>query len=121
MDAALISAAVAIAVVVLGGLVTWLTVRRTASGKIGTSEAAVLWEQAQAMRAELVAHRDKAIEQRDRLMESQTALLIPMLTGINGSLQQITESLAQITESLARTEGRDGGPGRRPDGEGQAD
>lgn len=121
MDAALISGGVAIVVVVLGGMVTWLTVRRTASGKVGTSEASVLWEQAQAMRTELVAHRDKAIEQRDRLMEqrdrlmeSQTALVIPMLTGIN-------ESLRQITESLARTEGRDGGPGGGAAGEGQAD
>lgn len=113
MSAALIAALAAVAVAILSGVITWLTVRRTSSGKVGTSEAAVLWEQAQAMRAELIAQRDKAIEQRDRLMESQTALLIPMLTGIN-------ESLRQITSSLARTEGRDGGPGGGAAGEGQA-
>jgi hypothetical protein len=96
MDSGLISAGIAIAIVILGGGVTWLTVRRTASGRIGTSEAAVLWEQAQAMRAELVAQRDKAIEQRDRLIESQASQVIPALTGINASLRQITESLARL-------------------------
>ena len=98
MDSGLISAAIALAVVILGGVVTWLTVRRTASGKIGTSEAAVLWAQAQTMRAELVAQRDKAMEQRDRLIESQAAQVIPALTIISTSLRQITDSLARLEQ-----------------------
>ncbi len=112
MDAALISAAVGIGVIILGGLVAWLTVRRTASGKIGTSEASVLWEQAQAMRAELVAQRDKAMEQRDRLIDSQTAAIIPALTLITASLHAITDSLARLERSHE--------PDRRPGREGQA-
>jgi hypothetical protein len=96
VDAALISAAVGIGVVLLGALAAWLTVRRTASGKIGTSEAAVLWEQAQAMRAELVAQRDRAAEQRDRLMDAQAAQVGPALMLITQSLQHIGESLARL-------------------------
>ena len=69
MDSGLIAAAVAAAVVILGALGTWLAVRRTASGRIGTSEAAILWEQAQ---------------------------VIPALTVISASLRQITDSLARL-------------------------
>ena len=101
MDAGLAAAAGAVVVAIFGGLVTWLTVRRTASGKIGTSEAATLWAASEAMRADLTARLDKVTDQRDRLLESQTATVIPMLTGIN-------ESLRQITESLANQENRDG-------------
>ncbi len=100
MDGAvLISAAVAFAAVILGGLTAWLTVRRTASGRIGTSAADVLWEQAQAMRAELVSQRDKAIEQRDRLIESQSGAVIPALTAMNESLRTI---LARLEDPDAR-------------------
>lgn len=102
MDTALISAGVAVVVAGLAALVNWLAGRRTASGKIGTSQAETLWAASEKMRADTAAQLDKVTEQRDRLMESQTALLIPMLTGIN-------ESLHQITESLARTERRDAG------------
>lgn len=117
MDTAIAGVGVAVVAALLGVLVTWVTTRRTASGKIGTSEAAVLWDQAQAMRAELVAQRDKAIEQRDRLIESQTAQLMPALTGINSSLRQITDTLAgngemlrQTLGSLTRLEAPDGQP-----------
>jgi len=82
----------------LGGLATYLVSRRLASGRVGTSEAAVLWDQAQKMRAELQGERDKAMEQRDRLIESQSAQVLPVL-------QLVIDSLRQITESLARLEG----------------
>jgi hypothetical protein len=101
VDAGIYAAAGAVVVAILGALVTWLTVRRTASGKIGTSEAATLWAASEKMRADTTARLDKVTDQRDRLIESQTALLIPLLTGIN-------ESLRQITESLANQENRDG-------------
>lgn len=83
----------------LGGLATYLVSRRSSSGRIGTSEASVLWEQAQKMRAELEGQRDKAMEQRDRLIESQSAQVLPVL-------QLVVDSLQQITESLARLEGQ---------------
>lgn len=96
MGTAIAGVGVAVVAALIGVLVTWATTRRTASGKIGTSEAGVLWEQAQAMRAELMTQRDKAMEQRDRLIDSQTARLVPALTGINDSLRQITDSLARL-------------------------
>ena len=83
----------------LGALATYLVSRRAASGRVATSEAAVLWEQAQKMRAELESQRDKAAGQRDRLIESQASQVLP-------ALQLVVESLRQITESLARLEKR---------------
>ncbi len=96
--AAVISVTVAVSGALSGLLGHWLA-RRAASGKVATSEATVLWDQAQKMRAELVAQRDKAEEQRDRLIESQSAQVLPVL-------QLVIDSLRQITESLARLEGQ---------------
>jgi hypothetical protein len=95
-DPVLISAGVGVAVVILGALITWLTVRRTASGKIGTSEAATLWAAQEKFRADTLLRLDKVTEQRDRLLESQTSVLIPLVTGLNESLRAITESLARL-------------------------
>jgi hypothetical protein len=99
VDSASIAAIATAAGLAIGGLLTWLTTRRASSGRIGTSEAGVLWDQAQAMRAELVAQRDKAIEQRDRLIESQASQIIPALAAI-------TEALGLISGALARIESR---------------
>lgn len=44
-----------ILVAVITGTVTWLTTRRTKSGKIDTSEAAKLWDEGTEMRRELRA------------------------------------------------------------------
>jgi uncharacterized membrane protein len=96
-----IAAFAAIAVFVTAaaaGAVTYLLRRREKTGNIQTSDAGVLWEQAQRMREELVAQRDKAMEQRDRLIESQSSQVLPVL-------QLVIDSLHQITESLARLEG----------------
>jgi hypothetical protein len=96
MDSAAIAVAVSVAIVILGALGTWLTVRRTASGKIGTSEAATLWAAQEKFRADTLLRLDKVTEQRDRLLESQTSVLIPLVTGLNESLRAITESLARL-------------------------
>lgn len=93
---ALITAGISAAALIAGALLTWLTTRRASSGKVSTSEASVLWDQAQSMRAELVAARDKAIEQRDRLIESQVGEVLPSLSAISTSLRQITESLGRL-------------------------
>src|ERR1700743_3707161 len=99
MTAAAIQALTAVAVFILaalGGLAAYLVSRRLASGRVATSEAAVLWEQAQKMRAELEGQRDKAAEQRDRLIESQASQVLPVLQLVVDSLRQITESLARL-------------------------
>jgi hypothetical protein len=79
-----------------GGIITAITARRTTRGRIGTSEAAILWEQAQGMRAEERARADKAEEQRDRLIESQASQLLPALASIDGALRLITDALARL-------------------------
>ena len=98
-DFGLLAGAATVILASVGGLAAYLVSRRQASGRISTSEAAVLWEQAQKMRAELEGQRDKAVEQRDRLIESQSAQILPVL-------QLVIDSLRQITESLARLEKR---------------
>ena len=89
MITALIGAAALLLGVGIPPAAKWLSGRRAASGNVGTSEAAVLWEQAQVMRAELVAQRDKAMEQRDRLIDAQSAQISPALAAIADSLRQI--------------------------------
>ena len=96
MDSASVAAIATSAGLALGGLATWLTTRRASSGRIGTSEAGVLWTQAQQMRSELTAQRDKAAEQRDRLLESQASLVLPALATITEALRVITDTLARI-------------------------
>ncbi len=94
-----LSAAVAILAVVVGavgGFVTYLLRRRGTTGTTDTSDAAVLWTQAQTMRAELQGQVDKVTEQRDRLIESQSSQVLPVLNLIIESLQQITGSLARL-------------------------
>jgi uncharacterized membrane protein len=101
-DLAALIAVVVFALAGLGGAVAYLARRRETTGSIRTSDAAVLWEQSQKMRAELEAQRDKAIEQRDRMIESQSSQVLPVL-------QLVINSLRQITESLARLEGANRG------------
>jgi hypothetical protein len=103
-DIAAIIAIGAFVASVVGGAVAYLLRRREKTGSVRTSDAAVLWEQAQRMRAELEEQRDKAMEQRDRLIESQSSQVLPVL-------QLVIESLRQITESLARLEGTRGTAG----------
>lgn len=98
MDSASVTAIASSAALIAGSAGTWLLARRSSSGRIGTSEAAVLWEQAQAMRAELAAQRDKAAEQRDRLIDAQAAQVIPALAAIAASLREITGSLARLEQ-----------------------
>lgn len=81
---------------VIGGIVTYFLRRRGSSGTTDTSDADVLWRQAQAMRAELQSQLDKAIEQRDQLFELQSAQVLPVLSAINASLQVITDSLTRL-------------------------
>ena len=83
----------------VGGASTYLLRRRSASGRVGTSEATVLWAQAQEMRAMLLAEKVQAEAQRDRLIES-TAQLLPMLKAINETLRQTSMTLATVLDRL---------------------
>ena len=83
-------------IAVTGGIVTYLARRRGTTGTTNTSDAAVLWAQAQIMRAELQEQVEKVSQQRDRLIESQSSQVLPVLNLIIQSLQQITGSLARL-------------------------
>lgn len=87
-----------------GGVVTYLIRRRATTGTVNTSEASVLWDQAQKMRGELTAQIDRLTAQRDRLIESQSSQVLPVLSLVSESLKQITQSLAHLEAALARLE-----------------
>ena len=102
MNGVVLAAIVGGAAAIGGSLLTWLSSRRVSRGKIGTSEAAILWEQAQLMRTELVAARDKAEQQRDRLIESQATQVLPALAHISDALDSISRTLTSNTARLDR-------------------
>ena len=85
----LISVVAAIVGSAVGGIATWYGVRRKTSGRIGTSDADILWQQSSEMRSALQIQLDKATEQRDRLIESQASSVLPMIAGITDSLKQL--------------------------------
>lgn len=102
-----LSAYIAILVFLLtlaGGVVTYLIRRRATTGTVNTSEASVLWDQAQKMRSELTAQLDRVTAQRDRIIESQSSQVLPVLSLVSESLKQITQSLAHLEAALARLE-----------------
>jgi hypothetical protein len=85
---------------IVGGVSAYLLRRRSASGRVSTSEATILWAQAQEMRAMLFAEKEQAEAQRDRLIESHTTQMLPMLTAINETLRQTSLTLATVLDRL---------------------
>lgn len=57
-------------IVASGG--TYLIARRKASGRVDTTEAAVLWKQSQAMRKEL---RDEVVDLKEQLREARAEIV----------------------------------------------
>jgi hypothetical protein len=89
-------AAIALPLVGLtAGAVAYFTSRRSASGRVSTSEASVLWQQSQAMRDMMLAEKTKAEEQRDRLIEAYTTQVFPVLTQINTAVTSLTAAVAE--------------------------
>lgn len=75
----------------------YLTARRAGSGKVGTSEASVLWAQAQDMRQMLLTEKQKAEEQRDKFIASFTDQILPVLTSINRLVTDLSDTVAGNT------------------------
>jgi biopolymer transport protein ExbB/TolQ len=99
MDTAFIAASITafiFVVTAVGGVVTYLLRQRGTTGTTRTSDAAVLWEQAQVMRAELTEALEKMTAQRDKIMQAQESQVLPVLSAIGESLKQITASLARL-------------------------
>jgi hypothetical protein len=112
MNAALLTVIISVAAMltgVSGGVAAALVSRRSSSGKVATSEASVLWAQAQEMRAMLLAEKTKAEEQRDRFIASYTEQVLPMLTSINTLVQDLSgavaDALALLTDNSALLRG----------------
>ena len=101
MDAATLAAILTVGTIVVAaasGLAAHLVARRAASGHVATSEASVLWQQAQEMRVMLLQRGDRAEEQRDRLIEAYTTQIFPALT----SMQQLIEDLSiAVAENIS--------------------
>ena len=109
-----ISDLTAIATLVLAlviGLSSWLTARRVHRGRVGTSEAAVLWKQTETLinaitaRAEAAEQRTTNAEaQRDRLLDTQASQLRPAIEVISASQKQMVQMVGEILERLERNE-----------------
>lgn len=92
--AAIITAIVAALLAAATAAGAYLASRRQHSGAVRTSEAAVLWQQAQEMREMLLTQKEKAEQQRDRLIQSYTEQIVPVLTSINTIVQDMADAVA---------------------------
>ena len=95
----LLTVLAAVVVVLVGaatGLATYLNSRRSGSGKVATSEAAVLWQQSQDMRAMLLTEKERAEEQRDKLIAAYTEQVLPVLSSVNQLVQDLTGATTEI-------------------------
>ena len=99
MNASLIASLLSIIAVVTAastGLASHFLGRRKASGKIATSEADILWQQAQDMRQMLLEEKTRAEEQRDKLIDAYTRQIIPALAGLNTLVTDMTVLVRKI-------------------------
>jgi hypothetical protein len=121
MDVGIIAAIVCIAAVAASGagaLTSYLLARRGASGKVATSEASVLWTQAQEMRGMLMDRLARAEEQRDRLIEAYTTQIFPMLTSISQLVQDLSVAVAEeVVMVRGISEAAEGGEHAVPEGQ----
>src|SRR3984885_11378328 len=78
----------------LGAAITYFARKRVTVGKVGTSDADVLWQQSQAMRDMLLKEKEMAESQRDKMIEIN-GQLFPMLDNINSALVRIGDSLKE--------------------------
>jgi hypothetical protein len=107
----ILAAVLVVLIAAATGIATYLSSRHSASGKVETTEAAILWQQSQDMRAMLLAQLGKTEEQRDRLIEGYTHQMLPMLESINSGLKDLTAAVAgnmgSVQRMSARLEGGD--------------
>ncbi len=101
-----LSLVLSIGSVAFGGLATWLVTRRKTSGRIGTSDAAELWNESKAIRDTLGARLEKTEAQRDRLIEAQAGQVLPVMAAVNQSMQDLAASIEIITANSERDRAR---------------
>lgn len=97
------------AAIALGaGGAQYLEKRRTGSGRIRTSEASIVWQQAQDMRATLLAEKNRAEDQRDKLLEFQRTQTRDGVEILNQSLSVLTETVAELVTEVRQALGERG-------------
>jgi hypothetical protein len=98
-----LAAYIAIAVAAASGISTvlghWLR-RRAASGRVETSEAAVLWQQSQDIRNMLMTEKARAEEQRDRLIEAYTVQVLPVLAETKEAVLSLTATVQDMVKLI---------------------
>ena len=87
-------------VALISGVIAWLIARRTASGRVDTTEATTLWVEGTAMRVEL---RNEVSNLRAQLIEAVQAI-----TDLNREIRQSRDETARSREEtrLSREETR---------------
>lgn len=96
-DVLTILAAVSVGLVTaVSGLAVYLSNRRAARGQVNTSEASVLWQQSQDMRAMLLTEKERAEEQRDKMIAAYTEQVLPVLSSVNTLVQDLSEAVTEI-------------------------
>jgi uncharacterized spore protein YtfJ len=114
VDVETLAAVVTVVAAVSGGfsglLGHWIA-RRAASGRVETSEAAVLWQQSQDIRVMLLAEKLRAEEQRDKLIDAYTKQVFPVLTEINTAVVGLAAVVAEVRSLVARSSPGGGGHG----------
>lgn len=103
---AILSVVVAVAAIIFAPIIAARTAKRKLSGDIDTSDASVLWQQSQDMRAMYLAEKDKAEEQRDKLIDGYTTQIIPLLAQLNTAVAELAAGTTQALTILRRLEKR---------------
>lgn len=103
IDPEVLAAYIAIAVAVTSGISTmlnhWLR-RRAASGRVETSEAAVLWQESQDIRSMLLTEKTRAEDQRDRLIEAYTTQMLPVLAETKEAVLSLTATVQDMVKLM---------------------
>lgn len=77
----------------------WLR-RRAASGRVETSEAAVLWQESQDIRSMLLTEKTRAEDQRDRLIEAYTTQMLPVLGETRDAVLSLTATVQDMVKLM---------------------
>jgi hypothetical protein len=86
-----------------GGIMGYLSIKRKNSGKIATSEAAVLWQQSESMRKSLESQLARTEDQRDRVMDLFERQMLPALGELAKNQATLNTSIEDVLELLKAT------------------
>jgi len=104
-----------------GALGGHLLQRRASSGRVSTSEAAILWAEAQDVRRMQEERIARTEAQRDRLMEAYTEQVLPVLSSLHDLVSDLSGAVAdgvatvhRLAAALGEEAGREAQPPQGP-------